>query len=100
MTEEQTHCGVVGVRCNEKRRWTLKTHQRNVNQYVINCIAAVLLLTGALIGSAEAQELSGPREKALHDCNVWAYNTWNMRDWMSAQITNYRDCITERGQAE
>jgi hypothetical protein len=78
----------------------VKVHQITVNRYVISCIAAASLLTGASISSAEAQALITPREHALHDCNTEAYTKWNPRDWMSAQITNYRDCMTEHGQNE
>jgi hypothetical protein len=78
----------------------VKAHRITVNRYVIYCIAAAPLLIGASIRSAEAQALSTPREQALHDCNVKAYSEWNTRDWITAQMTNYRDCMTEHGQIE
>ena len=78
----------------------MKTHLITVYRYVISCIAAASLLIGALISFAEAQELSTPREHALHDCNVEAYAKWNTRDWITAQMTNYRVCMTEHGQIE
>lgn len=89
----------------------MKTRRRKVNHYLIDCIAAVSLLSGALVCSAPAQEQPRPnaqpglnappdsRDRAIHDCNV-AASKWSNMTWQSTQITTYRDCMTEHSQPE
>jgi Tfp pilus assembly protein FimT len=37
------------------------------------------------------------REDAIRACNETAAK-WRYSDWQTAQISNYRDCMTEHGQ--
>jgi len=37
------------------------------------------------------------RTEAIEKCNVEAAK-WRYSDWQTAQITNYRDCMTQHGQ--
>ncbi|MGB8754478.1 MAG: hypothetical protein WCD26_02530 [Pseudolabrys sp.] len=40
---------------------------------------------------------STSRSEAIQKCNAEAAK-WRYSDWQSAQITNYRDCMTGHGQ--
>ncbi|MFZ0176260.1 MAG: hypothetical protein WCF47_24360 [Pseudolabrys sp.] len=42
-------------------------------------------------------QASTSRSEAIQQCNGEAAK-WRYSDWQSAQITNYRDCMTEHGQ--
>jgi hypothetical protein len=42
-------------------------------------------------------QASPARSEAIQKCNAEAAK-WRYSDWQSAQITNYRDCMTEHGQ--
>jgi len=49
------------------------------------------------LAAVDREQASTARSEAIQTCNAEAAK-WRYSDWQSAQITNYRACMTQHGQ--